>query len=721
MRAGELPPRANRIAGLFAPATVVLFAGCGGTCIGIEQAYADAGFADRYVDAAVNHWTTAVGVHELNHPMTQHLRADVREVDPDSVVRGREIALLHASPDCTHFSKARGSKPKKKEIRGLAWVVVDWARKRRPTVITLENVEEFRQWGPLGDDGQPCPRRRGDTYREWVAALEALGYAVDARELRACDYGAPTTRKRLFVVARNDGRAIVWPEKTHGQAVHQNVRTSDQHRDDLESLGNEDRCQPSSRHRCSRAGRQRGDTRARAVEQTDRVRCNPAAEAESGHDLCRERRQLKPFRTAAECIDWSIPMLSIFATPAEAKAFGQRHGVGAPRRPLKQKTLDRIAGGLVKWVLTAKRPFIVRIAHGDASDGGPRWGHATHDVEQPLGTVAASKDFAVVDATIAPYSVPNLGERAGQSPRSGSVERPLPTITAANTGARLVAASLSTLNHSGDEHRGADLRQPLATVTGSNDARALVAAMVTKHYTGVVGHEVDRPLDTITSTDHNALTVAYLSHQYGSATNGGQGNPEKPLKTITSGGHHAAVAATVAPFTIGAGGPAYAGKPKSVDAPFGTVMVDDRGEFAGKLPVRYSPNGGGSAQRFWSAVGGIETWHRVFGRCEFTTDDAFDVLEQTHDSPKVGIYSDAPWPDAGDGYAHAFTIDMQRRLAAKLATFREARVVVRFARHPLIEELYPRGKWTWLSYPSRGQDNGRFAEVLLLNGPSLAA
>ena len=137
------------------------------------------------------------------------------EVDPLSVLLGREIGYLHASPDCTHFSKARGSKPVKKEIRGLAWVVVDWAEQRRPRVITLENVEEFQTWGPLGEDGQPDKARAGETFREWVGRLESLGYAVEWRVLRACDYGAPTTRKRLFIIARCDGKAIVWPEPTH--------------------------------------------------------------------------------------------------------------------------------------------------------------------------------------------------------------------------------------------------------------------------------------------------------------------------------------------------------------------------------------------------------------------------------------------------------------------------------------------------------------------------
>lgn len=145
-----------------------------------------------------------------------------------------------------------------------------------------------------------------------------------------------------------------------------------------------------------------------------------------------------------------------------------------------------------------------------------------------------------------------------------------------------------------------------------------------------------------------------------------------------------------------------------------------RGEFNGALPIRYSPNGGGSAQRFWGAVASMQDWHRILKRCEFTTDDAFEVLDKCHDDKKCGIYSDAPWPDAGDGYTHRFTVEHQRRLAKKLATFNESRVVVRFADHPLIRELYPATHWTWLTYPSRAQSNGEFAEVLLINHPARA-
>jgi DNA (cytosine-5)-methyltransferase 1 len=183
--------------------TVDLFAGGGGASTGIEQA------TGRHVDVAVNHDPEAVSLHQANHPQTQHFVSDVFEVDPHAVCGDQPVGLLWASPDCKHFSKAKGGKPVSKKIRGLAWVVIRWAKAVRPRVICLENVEEFQTWGPLADDGRPCPQRKGSTFQRWVAQLRNLGYQVEWRELRACDFGAPTIRKRLFLVARCDGQPIV--------------------------------------------------------------------------------------------------------------------------------------------------------------------------------------------------------------------------------------------------------------------------------------------------------------------------------------------------------------------------------------------------------------------------------------------------------------------------------------------------------------------------------
>ena len=186
------------------------FAGGGGASTGIEAALG------RQVDVAINHNEQSVSLHTVNHPHTRHLCESVWDVDPVEVCDGRPVRLAWFSPDCTHFSKAKGGKPVKKEIRGLAWVVLRWAARVRPQVIMLENVEEFKTWGPI-KNGQPCPDRKGQTFAKWKAQLLALGYQVEHRELRACDYGAPTIRKRLFIIARCDGQPIVWPAPTHGK------------------------------------------------------------------------------------------------------------------------------------------------------------------------------------------------------------------------------------------------------------------------------------------------------------------------------------------------------------------------------------------------------------------------------------------------------------------------------------------------------------------------
>ena len=296
-----------------------LFAGGGGASTGIEQAIG------RHVDIAVNHDPSAVSLHQANHPQTRHFVSDIFEVNPLAVTEGRTVGLLWASPDCKHFSKAKGGKPVSKKIRGLAWVVVKWAKLVKPRVICLENVEEFQTWGPLAEDGRPCPVRKGTTFQRWVAQLRNLGYVVEWRELRACDFGAPTIRKRLFLVARRDGEPIAWPAPTHG---------------------------PKG----------------------------------SG---------LRPYRTAAECIDWSIPCPSIFER----------------ERPLAEATQRRIAHGVMRYVVSAARPFIVPIQNFG-------WGDRPDPIDEPLRTVTAHPKGGAY-ALAAPTLVQTgYGERPGQAPRA---------------------------------------------------------------------------------------------------------------------------------------------------------------------------------------------------------------------------------------------------------------------------------------------------------------
>ena len=264
------------------------FAGGGGASTGIELA------TGRPVTIAINHDPDAILMHKTNHPYTEHYQASVWDVDPREVCQGRPVGLLWASPDCKHFSKAKGGKPVDKNIRGLAWIVLRWAGTVAPRVIMLENVEEFQTWGPVRK-GRPVKSKAGQTFRRWLSQLEALGYAAEWRELVAADYGAPTTRKRFFLIARRDGEPIVWPEPTHAPA------------DTPEVL----------------AGRK------------------------------------KPWRSAAEVIDWSLPCPSIFDT---REAIREKYGLSA-QRPLRPNTMRRVIRGVDKFSIKAPDPFLVVVNH----------------------------------------------------------------------------------------------------------------------------------------------------------------------------------------------------------------------------------------------------------------------------------------------------------------------------------------------------------------------
>ncbi|MFB9224311.1 DNA cytosine methyltransferase [Paracoccus cavernae] len=229
------------------PMIIDSFAGGGGASTGIELALG------RSPDVAINHSQKALALHAANHPETLHLDSNIWDVEPLTVTQGRHVGLLWASPDCKHFSKAKGGAPRDRNIRDLAWVVVRWAKWAKPDVICMENVEEFTTWGPVDNDGQPIKEFAGQTFDDFINGLKAAGYRVQWRELRACDYGAPTIRKRWFLVARRDGRPIVWPKATHGD--------------------------PAS------------------------------AEVKKG--------KLSPWIGADSCIDWSLPCPSIFDTSAE--------------------------------------------------------------------------------------------------------------------------------------------------------------------------------------------------------------------------------------------------------------------------------------------------------------------------------------------------------------------------------------------------------------------
>lgn len=370
------------------------FAGGGGASAGIEAALG------RPVDVAINHDPAALAMHAANHPHTRHLCESVWSVDPREVTQGRPVGLAWFSPDCKHFSRAKGGRPVEKGIRGLAWVAIRWAATVRPRVIMVENVPEFVTWGPLVKDGggavRPCPQRRGQTFRAFVNALRRHGYAVEQRVLSAADYGTPTIRRRLFLVARRDGLPIAWPRASHG------------------------------------------DGRGRAA-----------------------------VRTAAECIDWSIPCPSIFGRA----------------RPLAEATLRRIADGLRRYVLACDTPFVV-----------------------PAGALPAA---------------PFITEHANaSSQRNMPADEPLRTICGEVKGGHfaLVAAFLAK-HYTGVV--GSDLREPLGTVTAV-DHHALVTSSLCLLRGGCTGQALQAPMLTVTAGDHFAEVRAFLVKYYGA---GGQHQP----------------------------------------------------------------------------------------------------------------------------------------------------------------------------------------------------
>jgi DNA (cytosine-5)-methyltransferase 1 len=410
---------------------VDLFAGGGGASTGIEQAIG------RHVDIAINHDPEAVSLHEANHPQTRHFVSDVFEVDPLVVTEGQPVGLLWASPDCKHFSKAKGGKPVSKKIRSLAWVVVKWAAAVKPRVICLENVEEFQTWGPLGPDNRPCPNRKGQTFQRWKRQLERMGYQVEHRELRACDHGAPTIRKRLFLVARRDGMPIVWPEATHGAP------------DSLPVL----------------------------------------------------QKRLKPWRTAAECIDWSVPAPSIFERS----------------KPLADATCRRIAKGIMRYVVNAAEPFIVNPEFTERRES-----------QHVLKATAARPDATDRDTpAIGSPSVGSMG--AGQAADAAPAGGFAPVLVQTGYGER-----------EGQAPRALDLGKPLGTVV-AGQKHALVSAFLAKHYTGVVGSDLADPMGTATTVDHHSLVTSHMLKLRGDNVGSAA---DEPLHTISAQGtHHAEVRA----------------------------------------------------------------------------------------------------------------------------------------------------------------------------------
>ena len=377
------------------------FAGGGGASTGIEEA---TGFS---VDIAINHDPKAIAMHKANHPNTKHYCEDVWQIDPVQACNGHPVGLAWFSPDCKHFSKAKGGKPKDKNIRGLAWVACRWAGLVRPRVIMLENVEEFKTWGPLNRRHHPIKDKQGKTFEKFVQQLNDLGYEVEFKELVAADYGAPTMRKRFFMIARYDGRPIVWPEPTHGPVDSEEVKAG----------------------------------------------------------------LLKPYVGAYTQIDFSRPCPSIFDTSEEIK---KKYGIRAVR-PLAQKTMDRIARGLKKFVLDNPEPFIVPIGYGERKGQAPR----VHDVKQPLPTIVGSGKHYLCE----PY-MKQIGQTGFPKDRSKDVREPLTTIVRKNEHCLISPTLIQYHSETAQgEVRGQTMKDPIMTVDGSN-RYGLVTSFLHKYYDG---------------------------------------------------------------------------------------------------------------------------------------------------------------------------------------------------------------------------------------------
>lgn len=439
------------------------FAGGGGASTGIELA------TGRPVTIAINHDPAAILMHQTNHPYTQHLQASVWDVDPVKVCAGRPVRLAWFSPDCKHFSKAKGAALVDRNIRGLAWIVLRWAGTVRPRVIILENVEEFQTWGPVRN-GKPVKKKAGTTFQKWLKQLKDLGYKVDFRELVAADYGAPTIRKRFVLVARCDGQPIRWPKHTHAPIGSEAVRSG---------------------------------------------RC-------------------KPWVSAAEVIDWSIPCPSIFASKKEIM---EQYGVKAVR-PLADNTLRRAIRGVDKYTIKSGDPFILPTGYGERPGQAPR----VQDIHKPLNTVVGSGKHNLCCLNLIQYHT-----EQSEYARAQGLEVPISTVDASNRYG-LVTAHLTEYYGNGNP---LPVSEPMHTVT-AHDREGLTTAVMQPFHAGGYngkGNKPDEPVNTVTSSGGQSLVCSHIVEFKGNDL--GQ-RPSDPLRTATAGGgQFAACFTTVAKYAPG--------------------------------------------------------------------------------------------------------------------------------------------------------------------------
>lgn len=432
------------------------FAGGGGASTGIELALG------KIVNVAINHDPAAILMHRTNHPYTEHYQASVWDIDPREVCRGRPVALAWFSPDCKHFSKAKGAALVDRHIRGLAWITLRWAGTARPRVIILENVEEFQTWGPVRK-GRPVKKLAGTTFRKFISQLRDLGYAVEYRELVAADLGTPTTRKRFVLIARCDGRPIVWPEPTHAPRDSEAVKSG----------------------------------------------------------------RLKPWRSAAGIIDWSLPCPSIFYTKEEIK---ERYDLKAVR-PLADNTMRRIIRGVDKFTIRSGEPFIVQ----------QKFQNAAQNIEKPLTTVTAVGAHELCKPMLAPFTATNTSNSVG-----APAGDPVHTVTTAGN-QMLVTPYLAECNHAGGGHV-ADARGPYKTITAKHTGGIVAPSLIqyhTEQAENVRASGLGVPINTVDASNRYGLTCANLVEYY---TSGRPLDVTDPMHTVTSHDREAVVTAHVVKF-----------------------------------------------------------------------------------------------------------------------------------------------------------------------------
>ncbi|MGO1160570.1 DNA cytosine methyltransferase [Brucella sp. C7-11G] len=531
------------------PIIVDSFAGGGGASTGIEMALG------RSPDIAINHNAAALALHEANHPQTLHVSQNVYKIDPLDYLQRAHVGLAWFSPDCKHFSKAKGGKPVERNIRDLAWIIPGWIERIQKSggkvdVAILENVEEFRDWGPLIETSaglMPDPERKGEDFQRWCKKLKRLGAKIEWREIRGCDYGAPTIRKRFFVIMRFDGEPIVWPEPTHG--------------------------------------------------------------APDDKDVMAGKKQ--PWRTAAEIIDWSLPCPSIFDRGADIM---EKHGLRAIR-PLAHNTMARVARGMKRYVIDAEKPFLVNLTTPSIIRFNT--GATGQDMREPLSTITANSYIkrpggAAPLGIIAPHLASYYGHGNERSERVSKLDAPIATVVTENRHA-VIAPILTAAQHGGSNRpinapshtitasrkdqnsviapalvqigygerkgqapRALDIEQLLGTAVAGGIKHAVASAFIARQFGTSTGHSIEEPTHTVMAdgAGKSQLIAAYVAQHNNDSRRAGGVNPgrsaSEPLSTVTQTGSQQGI---VAPFLQAYYGTGDGG---TENEPMRTVTTKDR-------------------------------------------------------------------------------------------------------------------------------------------------